>query len=129
MCPTTIPIKSTQIVLPISTENPSSTHGRYGAWKFKIPKKFMRMNGFLRDQTYTNMIVNACPKNKRLTKNANIIIRMPPKKNIIIKSALLPRKDPSSSIRQYLYVKIMLKRKLNPNVPKNRNVVPSRHSW
>lgn len=52
-----------------------------------------------------------------------------PKMNIMRKSADRPRNEFSSSIRQYRYVKIMLKMKLNPNVPKNRNVVTSRHNW
>lgn len=55
-------------------------------------------------------------------------MQVPPKRNIITKSAVLLLKEPSSSILQYLYVKIMLKKKLKPKVPKNRNVVTNRHS-
>lgn len=33
------------------------------------------------------------------------VIRNPPKRNMKTKSAVRPRKDPSSSIRQYLYLK------------------------
>lgn len=46
--------------------------GRKLTWKFKSPKKFNLTNGFLRDQTYTNIIVNAWPRNNKLTKNANV---------------------------------------------------------
>lgn len=97
-------------------------------------------------------MVNACPRNNKFTKKANIctnslkkylllniavkkelfpkdtIIHNPPNKNIITKSAVRPRNDPSSSIRQYRYVNIMLKKKLNPNVPKNRKEVKSLHT-
>lgn len=59
-------------MLPRITEKPSNAHGKYGARKFRIPKKFMRMNGLRRDQTYTSIIVNAWPRNKRLTKKAKI---------------------------------------------------------
>ena len=70
-----------------------------------------------------------CPRNKRLTKNAKVIIDRAPKMNIRTKSADFPRKLPSSSILQYLYVKIMLNRKLKPNVPKKRKVVTILQSW
>lgn len=56
------------------------------------------------------------------------VIRAPPNKNIIIKSELFPRNDPSSNIRQYRYVNVILNRKLKPIVPKNKNVVASLHS-
>lgn len=56
------------------------------------------------------------------------IINDPPNRNIIIKSALLPRNEPSSSIRQYRYVNVILNRKLNPIVPKNKKVVTNRHT-
>lgn len=36
MCPIAIPTKSTDTALPSKTENPSSTHGRYGACKTNI---------------------------------------------------------------------------------------------
>lgn len=67
-----MPIKSTQMALPSITENPSNAHGKYGAKKLRIPKKFIRMYGFRRDQTYTNIMVNAWPRNNKFTKNANI---------------------------------------------------------
>lgn len=51
-----------------------------------------------------------------------------PNKNIITKSAVRPLNEPSSNIRQYLYVNIILKKKLKPKVPKNRNVVNKRHT-
>jgi len=54
-------------------------------------------------------------------------MHIPPKINIITKSAVLLRKDPSSNIRQYRYVKIILNNRLNPTFPKNRNVVINRH--
>lgn len=57
---------------PSSRENPISTHGRKGAWKFKRPKKFMRTFGFLLLQIYTNMMVKAWPKNTRFTNMPNI---------------------------------------------------------
>merc|ERR1719187_1100404 len=63
------------------------------------------------------MIVNAWPRNNKLTKNANPIMASPPNRNIMMKSEDLPRKLPSSSILQYLYVKIMLNKKLNPKSP------------
>lgn len=51
------------------------------------------------------------------------IMQVAPKSNITTKSAVRLRNEPSSNILQYLYVNIMLKKKLNPNVPKNRNEV------
>merc|ERR1719228_585821 len=66
------------------------------------------------------MIVNACPKKSRLTKNAKVIIETAPKINIIAKSADFPLKLPSSSILQYRLVKIMLNKKLKPKVPKKQ---------
>ena len=69
------------------------------------------------------------PKNNKLTKNAAIIMKKLPKINIVTKSAVRPLNEFSSSIRQYRYVKIILKKKLKPNVPKNRKVVTSRHIW
>ena len=68
------------------------------------------------------------PKNKRLTNRANITIEQLPNKNIITKSAVCPLNEFSSNIRQYRYVNIMLKKKLNPNVPKNKNVVKILHT-
>ena len=52
----------------------------------------------------------------------------PPNINIQKKSAVRPRNDPSSNMRQYRYVKIMLNRKLKPTAPKNRKHVTSRHT-
>lgn len=43
-------------------------------WKLISPKKFILTKGFLRDHTYTNMIVKAWPRNNRFTKNAKICI-------------------------------------------------------
>lgn len=43
-------------------------------WKLISPKKFILTKGFLRDHTYTNMIVKAWPRNNRFTKNAKIYI-------------------------------------------------------
>lgn len=43
-------------------------------WKLISPKKFILTKGFLRDHTYTNMIVKAWPRNSRFTKNAKIYI-------------------------------------------------------
>lgn len=56
------------------------------------------------------------------------VINVPPNINMKKKSAVLPLKDPSSSIRQYRYVKIILKKKLKPIVPKNRKFVTNLHS-
>lgn len=39
------------IEFPNNKENPMSTQGRKGAWKFRRPKKFMRTYGFLRLHT------------------------------------------------------------------------------
>lgn len=67
-----IPKRSTMIELPSRSENPISTQGRKGAWKFSRPKKFMRTFGFRRLHTYTSIIVKAWPRNTRLTKVPNI---------------------------------------------------------
>ena len=42
---------------------------------------------------------------------------------------VLPLKDPSSNIRQYRYVNIMLNTKLKPMVPKNVKLVKSLQIW
>lgn len=55
-------------------------------------------------------------------------IKVAPNRNIIRKSADLFLKEPSSSIRQYRYVNNIVNKKLNPNVPKNKNVVTSLHT-
>lgn len=68
-------------------------------------------------------------KHRSKKKNCALtIMSAPPNMNIMIKSELLPRNDPSSSIRQYRYVKVILNKKLKPIVPKNRNVVMSLHT-
>lgn len=54
-----LPKRSTMMEFPSSRENPMSTHGRKGAWKFKRPKKFMRTFGFLLLHMYTSMMVKA----------------------------------------------------------------------
>lgn len=46
-----IPKRSTMMELPSRSENPISTQGRKGAWKFNRPKKFMRTFGFRRLHT------------------------------------------------------------------------------
>ncbi len=66
------PKRSTMMEFPSSRENPMSTHGRKGAWKFKRPKKFMRTFGFLLLHMYTSMMVKAWPKNTRFTNVPNI---------------------------------------------------------
>ena len=63
-----------------------------------IPKKFILMKGFLLAQTYTSMIVKACPRNTRFTKQAIIVIRIPPNTNIIMKSAEITRAVSSSVV-------------------------------
>lgn len=68
----TVPMISTVVEPPSRIENPHRTHGKYGAWKFIRPKKFIRMNGLRRPHTYTNIMVNALPKKIVLTKNAMI---------------------------------------------------------
>lgn len=67
-----LPKRSTMMEFPSSRENPMSTHGRKGAWKFKRPKKFMRTFGFLLLHMYTSMMVKAWPKNTRFTNVPNI---------------------------------------------------------
>ena len=74
---------------PRSSEKPSSTHGRYGAWKVKRPKKFMRTYGLRRLQTYTSMMVNAWPRNTRLTNTAMSCCRQ---------SMKIPNSDPFTSL-------------------------------
>ena len=69
-----------------------------------------------------NFVINL-PKNNRLTNSAKITMEQLPNKNITTKSAVCPLNEFSSSIRQYRYVNIILKKKLKPNVPKNKNVV------
>ena len=69
------------------------------------------------------------PRKRRLTTKPKTIIHSEPNMNIMTKSAVRPLNEFSSSIRQYRYVKIMLKKKLKPNVPKNRKVVTRRQSW
>lgn len=44
---------------PSSSENPMSTQGRNGAWKFRRPKKFIRMSGCLLLHTYTSIMMKA----------------------------------------------------------------------
>ena len=56
------------------------------------------------------------------------VIIVPPNTNMKKKSASLPLNDPSSNIRQYLYVNMRLNRKLKPIGPKYRKFVMSRHS-
>ena len=46
--------------------------------------------------------VLTCPRKRRLTKNAKVIIEKAPNMNIITKSADFPLKLPSSNILQYL---------------------------
>ena len=72
-------------------------------------------------------MVKNLPKNNRFTNNANTTMEQLPNKNMTTKSAVCPLKEFSSSIRQYRYVNIMLKKKLNPKVPKNKNVVNILH--
>jgi len=66
------PIRSTMTELPRSSENPRRTHGRYGAWKLKSPKKFIRTYGLRRLHTYTSMMVNAWPRKTKPTNTATI---------------------------------------------------------
>uniref|UniRef100_A0A0E9VKJ7 Uncharacterized protein n=1 Tax=Anguilla anguilla TaxID=7936 RepID=A0A0E9VKJ7_ANGAN len=61
----------------------------------------MRTLGLRRLHTYTSMIVKAWPRNTRLTKVPNMVMRTPPKRNMNTKSAVRPLNEPSSSIRQY----------------------------
>ena len=64
-----------------------------------------------------------------MTNKAKTTIAQLPNKNITTKSAVCPLNEFSSSIRQYRYVNIILKKKLKPNVPKKRNVVNILHTW
>lgn len=93
--------------------------------KQQIHKKRKNLKQKIKKKTEYNQldVVNT----EKTTKFRVTVIKMPPNINIITKSALRPRNEPSSSIRQYLQVNIMLKRKLKPTVPKKRNVVRSLH--
>ena len=75
-----------------------------------------------------NISKSILPKNSRLTKRAEKIMKTLPKINIVTKSAVLPRNEFSSNIRQYRYVKIMLKKKLKPNVPRVCEKMSCEHS-
>jgi len=66
------PIRSTMTEFPRSSEKPSRTQGRYGAWNVKRPKKFMRTYGLRRLQMYTSMMVKAWLRNTKLTNTAII---------------------------------------------------------
>lgn len=66
------PKRSTMMELPSKRENPISTQGKKGAWKFSRPKKFILTLGFRLLQMYTSMMVKAWPRNTRLTKVPNI---------------------------------------------------------
>ena len=52
-----------------------------------------------------------------------------PKRSIQKKSALRPRKVPSSRRRQYRLRKNMWKTKSMPRLPKKKKLVKRRHSW
>eukprot|EP00591_Stephanopyxis_turris_P001808 CAMPEP_0195520386 /NCGR_PEP_ID=MMETSP0794_2-20130614/16748_1 /TAXON_ID=515487 /ORGANISM="Stephanopyxis turris, Strain CCMP 815" /LENGTH=84 /DNA_ID=CAMNT_0040649731 /DNA_START=693 /DNA_END=947 /DNA_ORIENTATION=+ len=77
------------------------THGKYGAVKENTPKKDIRTDSFLRPQTYTIMKVKELPRKCTLTKGATTVMMETPKRSIMTKFAVLPRKSPSSSNRQY----------------------------
>lgn len=66
------PRRSTMMELPSRRENPISTQGKKGAWKFSRPKKFILTLGFRLLQMYTSIMVKAWPRNTRLTKVPNI---------------------------------------------------------
>lgn len=51
------------------------------------------------------------PKGLRQILEKDTLIKNPPKININTKSAVLPRKEPSSNMRQYLYLLFIVKRK------------------
>lgn len=86
---------------PNSIENASITHGRYGALNVKTPKKLIRMSSLRLPQTYTIINERELPRKCTLTKGATAVMNVTPKINIITKWAVLPRKSPSSSERQY----------------------------
>jgi len=65
-------MRSTMTELPSRRENPRRTQGKYGAWKFIMPKKFILTYGFRLLHTYTSIMVNALPRNTRLTNKAVI---------------------------------------------------------
>jgi len=51
--PATMPRRSTTGLLPRTTEKASSTHGRYGAVKLKMPRKLRFTYWCRRPHTYT----------------------------------------------------------------------------
>lgn len=57
---------------PINTFLKKNRRAAIFTWKFMTPKKFILMTGFLLAHTYTNIMVNAWPKNKIFTKNPKI---------------------------------------------------------
>jgi hypothetical protein len=53
MCPATMPSRSTYGLFPSTTLSASSTHGRYGAVKLKMPSSDMLTYWLRRAHTYT----------------------------------------------------------------------------
>mmetsp|Transcript_3372 Transcript_3372/g.21041 ORF Transcript_3372/g.21041 Transcript_3372/m.21041 type:complete len:122 (-) Transcript_3372:178-543(-) len=78
---------------------------------------------FLLPHTYTIMKVREDPRKCTFAKGATASMRNPPNTSMKKKSAVLPRKDPSSSSLQYLERKNMWKTKSNPKVPKKKKFV------
>lgn len=62
--PTMTPQISSFGTVPCNTRlNAINTHGKYGAVKTSKPRKLNLVSGFLRDQMYTKLLLNAEPKN------------------------------------------------------------------
>ena len=82
-----------------------------------------------RPQTYTIMNVRDAPRNWMLMKGARAREERRAEKKHPEKSALRPRKVPSSRRRQYRLRKNMWKTKSMPRLPKKKKLVKRRHSW
>jgi hypothetical protein len=64
---------STVVEPPSRTEKPHRTHGKYGAWKFIIPKKFILNNKIDHvAASYFSMDKNQNVPNKWVTTTPNI---------------------------------------------------------
>ena len=65
-----LPMRSTVTEFPSTSEKPNNTQGNKGALNVNKPKKFIRTKRFLRLQMYTSIMVNAWPRNTKLTNSA-----------------------------------------------------------
>lgn len=111
------------IECPNNIENASITQGRYGALKVNTPKKLILISSLRLPQTYTIINESELPRKCTLTNGATAVMNVTPKIIIITKWAVLPRKSPSSSERQYRTKKYIWNKKSIENIPKKRYVV------